>query len=123
MKKLFAFLFVALIVSIHACAETTPKHNDYSMIDGVGRGFANILVGWLELPRGITYYAVEYPVIGIVPGAFEGSGMTFIRAIGGLIDIVTVGYLEPGNTVYDTMDTTLYPWQAPWLPEKEKEIQ
>ena len=125
MKKLLPFITAVLILSFIAnSAHANEKHkpdSSYSLLDGVGRGFANILTCWLEVPCGLTYYAVEYPVIGIVPGAFEGAGMTFIRAIGGLVDVVTIGYLEPGSTVYDTMDAPMYPWQSPWLPKPEKE--
>ncbi len=126
MKKLLPFIFAVLILAFAArtaCANEkqtlNTSSNNYSLLDGIERGFINIFTGWLEVPRGLTYYSVEYPVIGIVPGAFEGAGMTFIRTLGGLVDIVTVGYLEPGNTVYDTMDAPMFPWQSPWLPEKE----
>ena len=95
--------------------------NAYSMGSGILRGFANILVGWIEIPRCLTYNAVDYPVIGIVPGAFEGAGMTLIRAGGGLIDLLTLGFLAPGHTVYDSMEAPMLPWESPWLPSKEPE--
>jgi len=113
--------FIAATIVISFLAGFSVHADDYTLIDGVGRGFANILAGWLEVPRGLTYYAVEYPVIGVVPGALEGAGMTGIRAVGGLIDILTIGYLRPGRTVYDTMDAPLYPWESPWLPPPDEE--
>jgi len=120
-----AILVAALLVTLHVNAEKPkPEPNEkekYSMIDGVKRGFANMFTCWLEVPRGMTYYSVEYPVIGIIPGAFEGGGMTLIRAVGGMFDVLTIGYLRPGNTVYDTMDAPMLPWEAPWLPTPENE--
>ena len=117
MKKSKLLLFIVLLSSAVFSATT----DEYSMLDGIGRGFANITVGWLEIPRGITFYSVEYPFIGIIPGILQGAGMTGVRAVGGLVDIITLGYLCPGNTVYDGMDEPLYPWQAPWLPTAEEE--
>ena len=112
-------LIVALLVAMQVNAEDQSSLNEeiqsslnaeeqkppiseeggYSLIDGIGRGFANLLAGWIEAPRGMVYYSIDWPVIGIIPGAFEGTGMTLIRTGGGAIDILTIGYLSPGNTV------------------------
>lgn len=109
--------------SLNAEEQSTPisEEGGYSLMDGIGRGFANLLAGWIEAPRGMVYYAVEYPVIGIIPGAFEGTGMTIIRTVGGAIDLLTIGYLVPGDTVYDTMDAPMLPWESPWIPVPEDE--
>ena len=118
-------LIVALLASLHVYAENDnpqPKEKkQYSMIDGISRGFANILAGWIEAPRGMVYYSVEWPIIGIIPGTLEGAGMAFIRTIGGALDLFTIGYLSPGDTVYDTMDAPMLPWESPWLPSPENE--
>ncbi len=118
-------LIVALLASLHVYAENDnpqPKEKkQYSMIDGLSRGFANILAGWIEAPRGMVYYSVEWPIIGIIPGTLEGAGMAFIRTIGGALDLFTIGYLSPGDTVYDTMDAPMLPWESPWLPSPENE--
>ena len=129
MKKIRSYitavLIIALIAAIQVNAEnekTQIKEKEhYSLLDGVKRGFANLLAGWIEAPRGMVYYSVDYPVIGIIPGAFEGAGMTFIRTVGGAIDLLTIGYLSPGNTVYDTMDAPMLPWDSPRLPSPENE--
>ena len=99
----------------------TEEESNYSLIDGIGRGFANLLLGWFDVPRGMVYYSVDYPVIGIIPGALEGAGMAFVRTLGGGLDLLTIGYLDPGNTVYDTMDAPLLPWEGAWLPVPEDE--
>ena len=129
MKKIHSYiiatLIIALIAAIQVNAESEKpqikEKEHYSLIDGIERGFANLLAGWIEAPRGMVYYSVDYPVIGIIPGAFEGAGMTLIRTVGGAIDLLTVGYLSPGNTVYDTMDAPMMPWDSPWLPAPENE--
>ncbi len=116
MKKSRILLF-ALLLSVTAFSVSA---DDYNMLDGIGRGFANITLGWLEIPRGLTFYSVEYPVIGVVPGALQGMGMTVIRTVGGIVDFITLGFLQPENTIYEGMDEPLYPWQASWLPVKEE---
>lgn len=134
-------LIVALLVAMQVNAEDQSSLNEeiqsslnaeeqkppiseeggYSLIDGIGRGFANLLAGWIEAPRGMVYYSIDWPVIGIIPGAFEGTGMTLIRTVGGAIDILTIGYLSPGNTVYDTMDAPMMPWESSWIPVPESD--
>jgi len=129
MKKIRSYitavLIIASIAAIQVNAESEKiqinENKHYTLLNGINRGFANLLAGWIEAPRGIVYYSVDYPVIGIIPGAFEGAGMTFIRTVGGAIDLITIGYLSPGNTVYDTMDAPMLPWESPWLPVPESD--
>jgi hypothetical protein len=115
-------LVVALVVA--CCLRVAGAEQDagYSLLDGVGRGFANLFTGAIELPRCMTFYAVQWPAVGAIPGAIQGAGMTAVRAIGGVVDLFTVGYLEPGNTVYDAMEEPLFPWQALWLPTSDDEM-
>lgn len=105
-----------LMVWCVLCAASARGAQEHSLIDGLGRAGANLLAGWLELPQCVTYYSVEYPVIGFVPGVLQGAGMTAVRAFGGVIDLLTAGYLAPGNTVYDAVEEPLLPWDGPWLP-------
>ncbi len=104
------------IVSCLMWAASARGAEEHSLLDGLARGGANLLAGWLEVPQCITYYSVEYPVIGFVPGVLQGAGMTVVRAFGGVIDLLTIGYLAPGSTVYDAVEEPLLPWDGPWLP-------
>lgn len=109
-----------LLCCLHVAA--VEQDAEYSMLDGVGRGFANLLTGTIEVPRCVTFYSVQWPVIGFLPGVLQGSGMTAVRAFGGVLDLLTLGYLSPGNTLYDAMEAPLFPWQAPWLPRSDDDI-
>ena len=62
----------------------TKAIEDHTLGEGLARGCANIVLGWIELPKNITYYSVEWPVVGLIPGVLEGAGMTGIRVAGGL---------------------------------------
>lgn len=118
------YLIISCIICTLSCsaAEITEEdiHDDYSLLDGIGRGFANITCGIIELPRCMTYYAVEYPVVGLVAGTLQGGGMSLYRIASGVVDVATIGSLTPGNTMYDLMDEPLYPWESPWLPPKDE---
>jgi putative exosortase-associated protein (TIGR04073 family) len=129
--KLYTILIVILICACFSvCAEVVPKAQEgvkapqtlekaeeYTKLKGLERGFANMLLGAIELPRNMFYYSVEYPVVGLVPGTLQGAGLTIMRVVGGVADLITVGYLSPGRTVYDLMEIPLYPWESPWMPE------
>ncbi len=120
MKRTRLVLSLVMLCCL-VCTAGAQDADDHTLLDGLGRGGANLLAGWLELPRCITYYSVEYPVIGFLPGVLQGGGMTVVRAFGGVIDVLTLGYLSPGNTVYDAVEEPLLPWEAPWLPVKRTE--
>lgn len=106
---------LCILMPLYGYSDVTPSTR-HSMLDGLGRGFANVLCAVIEVPRSMTYYAIEYPVLGIAPGAIQGVGMTVYRTVGGIVDIVTLGSLAPGYTVYDIIEEPLLPWQSPWIP-------
>ena len=114
-------LTMATVLGMCLCAAAAPSADTYKQSDGIGRGFANLFAGWLEVPQCMTYFAVEWPGIGIVPGAIQGAGMTVIRTLGGVIDLFTVGFLHPDATVYNAMDEPMLPWEGPWIPVPEKD--
>jgi len=111
-------------VTLCACLLTGLARSEetYSTLDGIGRGVANLFAGWLEIPRCMTFCTVAWPGVGIVPGALQGSGMTVVRTLGGLVDVCTLGYLSPGTTIYDSMEAPMLPWQGPWLPTKDNDL-
>jgi putative exosortase-associated protein (TIGR04073 family) len=62
----------------------------------LGRGVANILTGWVELPKNIYETSVEENVLsGLTMGLAKGVGMTIVRTGAGLYETVTFPFPIP----------------------------
>lgn len=79
------------------------------------RGGANVLSGWVELPRCVVYSSVEIPIVGLVFGGIQGSGYAVWRTILGMTDLGTIGLT--GDKLYSE-EFPDFVWQADWIPEK-----
>ena len=62
----------------------------------LGRGIANTLTGWVELPKNIYSTSVEdNPLAGVTLGLAKGAGMTLVRTGAGIYEIVTFPFPLP----------------------------
>jgi len=62
----------------------------------LGRGVANILTGWVELPKNIYDTSVEdNPLSGLTIGLAKGVGMTIVRTGAGVYETVTFPFPIP----------------------------
>lgn len=62
----------------------------------LGRGVANTLTGWVELPKNIYKTSVEDNALaGITLGLARGAGMTIVRTGAGIYEIVTFPFPLP----------------------------
>ncbi len=62
----------------------------------LGRGVANTLTGWVELPKNIHQTSVEDNVLsGITLGLAKGVGMTIVRTGAGIYEIATFPFPLP----------------------------
>lgn len=62
----------------------------------LGRGLANILTGWIELPKNIYDVSVEdNPLAGLTIGLAKGIGMTIVRTGAGIYEVVTFPFPIP----------------------------
>lgn len=62
----------------------------------LGRGLANILTGWIELPKNIYDTSVEdNPLAGLTIGLAKGIGMTIVRTGAGIYEVVTFPFPIP----------------------------
>ena len=62
----------------------------------LGRGIANVLTGWVELPKNIYDTSVEENVLsGLTMGLAKGVGMTIVRTGAGVYEAVTFPFPIP----------------------------
>lgn len=62
----------------------------------LGRGIANTLTGWIELPKNIYNTSVEdNPLAGVTLGLAKGAGMTLVRTGAGIYEIATFPFPLP----------------------------
>lgn len=64
----------------------------------LGRGLANTLTGWVEIPKNIYATSVEENALsGITLGLAKGAGMTIVRTGAGIYEIATFPFPLPEN--------------------------
>ena len=91
MKKVLVIgvaLLVILSVATASYAQDPAKK--------LGRGIANILTGWVELPKNIYDTSVEEnPLAGLTIGTAKGVGMTIVRTGAGVYETLTFPFPLP----------------------------
>ncbi len=64
----------------------------------LGRGVANALTGWVELPKNIYDTSVkDNAFAGVTLGLAKGAGMTLVRTGAGIYEIATFPFPLPEN--------------------------
>ena len=64
----------------------------------LGRGVANTLTGWVELPKNIYSTSVEDNALaGITLGLAKGLGMGLVRTGAGIFEVLTFPFPLPEN--------------------------
>ncbi len=64
----------------------------------LGRGVANTLTGWVELPKNIYSTSVEDNAFaGMTLGLAKGAGMTLVRTSAGIYEVATFPFPLPEN--------------------------
>lgn len=116
---LFAGFFASLVITGTAVASsyrTIETASPQDIVEGMAtkgvRGVANILTGWVEIPKQIYVTGKETGwVRGSIIGPLKGIGMTVVRTVSGAGELLTFFVAYPG--FYD-------PWIEPrfvWMKE------
>ena len=111
MKRTLLVLLVILLAAGSTTAARTCTRPDPPYV--LSRGFANLLVGWLEVPRGIIYENARVPVIGFVSGSVKGTLLTVWRELAGTVDVLSMGLSRRGLYCCRIPD---FVWDAEWIP-------
>lgn len=62
----------------------------------LGRGIANILTGWVEIPKNIYNTSIESnPLVGLTVGTAKGIGMSIVRTGAGVYELITFPFPLP----------------------------
>jgi len=73
-----------------------PMAEAQDPVQKLGRGVANMLTGWVELPKNIYDTSVEENVIiGLTLGTVRGFGMFVVRTGAGIYEIATFPFAIP----------------------------
>ena len=92
-----------------AAPTATPPNPPYAF----ARGWANLLGGWLEIPRGVIYENTRIPVVGFAAGPVKGTFLALWRELAGGMDVICFGVTRQG--LY-TRDVPEFVWDATWIP-------
>lgn len=87
-------LIIALVMVMVLAVATASYAQDPAK--KLGRGLANILTGWIELPKNIYDVSVEdNPLAGLTIGLAKGIGMTIVRTGAGIYEVITFPFPIP----------------------------
>lgn len=94
MRKTIKILFVCCVVVSMIGMSTQCYAQD--PLNKLGRGLANVLTGWVELPKNVYDTSVEENVLsGLTMGLAKGIGMTIVRTGAGVFETVTFPFPIP----------------------------
>lgn len=89
-KSAIVLLVVTLVVG---CVSICFAQDAFTKL---GRGVANTLTGWVELPKNIYSTSVEENALtGLTLGTLKGAGMTIVRTGAGIYEIATFPFPLP----------------------------
>ncbi len=93
-KKFFQIVTVHILAALFMTATTVCFASD--PFTKLGRGVANTLTGWVELPKNIYNTSVEDNAFtGMTLGLAKGAGMTLVRTGAGIYEIATFPFPLP----------------------------
>ena len=89
MKKILSIFIIASLILAPMAEAQDPARK-------LLRGCANLMTGWVELPKNIYDTSVEENVLsGLTMGLAKGIGMTIVRTGAGVYETVTFPFPIP----------------------------
>jgi putative exosortase-associated protein (TIGR04073 family) len=82
---------LAFLTAAHVCYAQDP-------FTKLGRGVANVLTGWVEIPKNVYNTSREENAFsGMTLGLVKGIGLTIVRTGAGLFEAATFPFPVPEN--------------------------
>jgi len=95
MKKGLAKVVVVSLVILTMLSVSSMCYAQ-DVLRKLGRGLANILTGWIEIPKNIYDTSVEENIgMGLTVGLARGIGMTVVRTGAGIYETITFPFPLP----------------------------
>ncbi len=96
MRSFRIALAAAVFAALFTFAAAPARAED--PLTKLGRGVANILTGWVEIPKTVYNMSVEQnPFKGLTVGLLKGTGEAFHRTGAGIYDAATFPIAVPAN--------------------------
>ena len=95
MRKRFwkAVALQVVVLSLATASACLAQDDAFSKL---GRGVANTLTGWVELPKNVYNTSVEDNAFtGMTLGLAKGAGMTLVRMGAGIFEVATFPFPVP----------------------------
>ena len=93
MKKAAVFLLTVLAIGLAASPARAADP-----VTKLGRGIANALTGWIEIPKSVYRTSAEQgPFVGLTRGLANGAGVAVERTGAGFYDAATFPVPAPAN--------------------------
>jgi putative exosortase-associated protein (TIGR04073 family) len=88
-----------MFLATPSSAQIERRDTDFDrMLHKLGRGIANVLTGWMEIPKEIAEAWRETdPITGLIVGTIKGVGYTIVRVVAGVYEILTFPMPFPEN--------------------------
>jgi len=123
MSRIRSLTAAGLLLAVCLCAQPSLGSDDFKTVETsppqevVGgmsqkmvRGISNAALGWWELPKQINRTFHEDGVaMGLTVGPLKGIGMTLVRTVSGVSEILTFPSPYPG--FYDPYFEPEFVWQ------------
>ena len=92
-KQLLKNTALQVLVLLMATASMCFAQDAFTKL---GRGVANTLTGWVELPKNVYDTSVEGNAFsGMTLGLAKGAGMTLVRTASGIFELATFPFPLP----------------------------
>jgi len=112
-----------LLLAVCLCAQPSRGSNDFKTVETstpqevtggmsrkIVRGVSNATLGWWELPKQVYKTFHEDGVaMGLSAGTLKGVGMTLVRTLSGVGEVLTFPFPYPG--FYDPYFEPEFVWQ------------
>ena len=92
-KRLLKNTALQILVLLMATSSACFAQDAFTKL---GRGVANTLTGWVELPKNVYDTSVQDNAFsGMTLGLAKGAGMTLVRTASGIFELVTFPFPLP----------------------------